>query len=210
MDLSQPELERTLSVVDGIYKHVHFNGLLGTYDDGLAWLKKTANTRKPKWILWIGSSIGNLDRIEAAEFLQGFSDVLQDRDSMLIGIDACQESDKVYHAYNDERGTTHKFVLNGLMHANKLMGKEVFRKDDWKVIGEYDETAGRHQAFCSPVRDVMVEETLIRAGERIRIEESYKYSLLQSNELWQHAGLQVQARFGNRTNDYRKLVSYYK
>ena len=210
MDLSQPELERTLSAVDGIYKHVHFNGLLGTYDDGLAWLKKTANTGKSKWILWIGSSIGNLDRIEAAEFLQGFSDVLQDRDSMLIGIDACQESDRVYHAYNDERGTTHQFVLNGLMHANKLMGKEVFRKDDWKVIGEYDETAGRHQAFCSPVRDVMVEETLIRAGEKIRIEESYKYSLLQSNELWQHAGLQVQARFGNRTNDYRKLVSYYK
>ena len=208
MDLSQPELERTLSAVDGVYKHVHFHGLLGTYDDGLAWLKKTANIGKPKCVLWMGSSIGNLDRSEAAEFLQGFSDVLRDQDSMLIGIDACQDSDKVYHAYNDERGTTHKFVLNGLMHANKLMGKEVFRKDDWKVIGEYDETAGRHQAFYSPVKDVVVEETPIMAGERIRIEESYKYSLLQSNELWQQAGLQVRARFANRTNDYRKLVPH--
>ena len=157
----------------------------------------------------MGSSIGNLDRIEAADFLRGFSDVLGDQDSMLIGIDACQDRDKIYHAYNDGRGTTHKFILNGLMHANKLMGKEVFRKDDWKVIGEYDETAGRHQAFCSPVRDVVVEETLIRAGEKIRIEESHKYSLLQSNELWQYAGLQVRARFGNRTNDYRKFVSCY-
>ena len=188
---------------------MHFHGLLGTYDDGLAWLKKTANTGKPKCILWMGSSIGNLDRVEAAEFLQRFSDVLRDQDHMLIGIDACQDSDKVYHAYNDEQGTTHKFVLNGLMHANKVMGKEVFSKDDWEVIGEYDETAGRHQAFCSPVRDVLVEETLIRAGEKIRIEESYKYSLLQSKELWRHAGLQVRARFGNRTNDYRKLMFYY-
>ena len=124
---------------------------------------------------------------------------------MLIGIDACQESGKVYRAYNDKQGTTHEFVRNGLMHANKLMGKEVFRNDDWKVIGEYDEVAGRHQAFYSPVRDVVVEETLIRAGEKIRVEESYKYSLLQSNELWQRAGLMVRGRFGNRGNDYRKL-----
>ncbi len=116
--------------MDGIYKHVRCHGLLGTYEDGLAWLKKSANLAKPKCILWMGSSIGNLDRTEAAQFLKGFSEVLQGQDSMLIGIDACQESDKVYHAYNDTRGVTHEFILNGLMHANKLMGKEVFRKED--------------------------------------------------------------------------------
>ena len=185
------------------------HGLLGTYDDGLAWLKETAILGRPKCILWMGSSIGNIDRTEAAEFLKGFSDVLRDQDAMLIGIDACQESDKVYHAYNDKQGTTHEFILNGLVHANKLMGKEVFKRDDWKVIGEYDEMAGRHQAFCSPIRDVVVEETLIRAGEKIRIEESYKYSLLQSQELWQRAGLMVRARFGNRSDEYRKLISCY-
>ena len=181
-------------------------GLLGTYDDGLAWIKKSAKLGKPKCILWLGSSIGNIERTEATDFLKEFSEVLRGQDAMLIGIDACQESGKVYHAYNDKQGTTHKFILNGLMHANKLMGKEVFRKDDWKVIGEYDEVAGRHQAFYSPVRDVVVEETLIRAGEKIRVEESYKYSLLQSNELWQRAGLMVRGRFGNRSNDYRKLI----
>lgn len=157
----------------------------------------------------MGSSVGNLDRGEAADFLKGFSDVLQGQDSMLIGIDACQESEKVYHAYNDKRGITHEFILNGLMHANKLMGKEVFRKEDYKVVGEYDEVAGRHQAFYSPVRDVVVEGTLIKAGEKIRVEESYKYSLLQSNELWQRAGLMVQARFGNRINEYRKLPFHF-
>lgn len=185
------------------------HGLLGTYDDGLAWLKKTANLGRPKCILWMGSSIGNLDRTGAAEFLKGFSGVLRNQDAMLIGIDACQESEKVYRAYNDKQGTTHEFVLNGLKHANKLMGKEVFRRDDWKVIGEYDEIAGRHQAFYSPVEDVMVEGTPIMAGEKIRIEESYKYSLVQSNELWQRAGLMVRARFGNRTNEYRKLTPCY-
>lgn len=209
LDLSRPELERTLSTVDGLYKHVRCHGLFGTYDDGLAWMKGTAKLGKSKCILWMGSSIGNLDRTEAPAFLKKFSEVLQGRDSMLIGIDACQDSDKVYRAYNDKRGTTHKFILNGLTHANKLMGKEVFKKDDWKVVGEYDEVAGRHQAFYSPVKDVVVESMIIKAEEKIRVEESYKYSLLQSKELWQRAGLTVQARFGNKSNDYRKLTFYY-
>lgn len=183
---------------------MHHHGLFGTYDDGLAWLQKPENLRRPKCILWMGSSIGNLDRPEAAEFLKGFSEILRGQDTMLIGIDACQDGDKVFHAYNDSEGKTHEFILNGLIHANKLSGKEIFRKDDWEVIGEYDEKAGRHQAFISPVRDVMVERVPVEAREKIRIEESYKYSLIQSTDLWQKAQLVPRARFGNRNNQYRK------
>lgn len=204
LDLSKPELERTLAAVEGVYSHIECRGLLGTYDDGLAWLKQIDNIKKPKCILWMGSSIGNLDRTEAATFLKGFSEVLGEQDSMLIGVDACQDKDKVYNAYNDKRGKTHEFILNGLSHASRLAGAEIFVKDDWKVIGEYDEEAGRHQAFLTPVKNVMVEETPIRAGERVRIEESYKYSPLQTKNLWQAAGLFPHARFGDTSNQYRE------
>lgn len=154
----------------------------------------------------MGSSIGNLGRTEAADFLKGFTGILEDKDSMLIGIDACQHKDKVYHAYNDKEGTTLEFYYNGLINANKLLGKEVFSRADWKVIGEYDEDSGRHQAFYSPVKDVVVEGIPIKAGEKIRFEESYKYSLLQSSELWERAGLMPKAVFGNRLNNYRKCA----
>jgi EasF-like predicted methyltransferase len=204
LDLSHPELERTLAAVEGRYKHVHCRGLLGTYDDGLVWLTKPENLRRPKCILWMGSSIGNLNRLEAADFLKGFSRILRDQDTMLIGVDACQDRDKVLHAYNDGEGKTHEFILNGLDHANTLSGREIFRKGEWKVIGEYDEEAGRHQAFVSPVRNVMVEGVSVEAGERIRIEESYKYSLIQSTELWEKAQLVSKARFGDSLNQYRK------
>lgn len=207
LDLSHPELERTLSAVDGSYKHVRCHGLLGTYDDGLSWLKKTENINKPKCILWMGSSIGNLNREEAAGFLNSFSNVLQTGDSLLVGIDACQDKDRVFHAYNDKEGKTHEFVLNGLSHANKLVGKEVFNKSEWQVIGEYDTAAGRHQAFYSPMKDVYVENVLVKKGERIRVEESYKYSPLQSSELWQKAGLAPVARFGNLADDYREFCN---
>ena len=201
---------RTLASVKGKYKYVRCHGLLGTYDDGLAWLKKPQNIQKPKCILWMGSSIGNLGRSEAADFLRGFSEVLGSQDIMLIGIDACQDRDQVFQAYNDKEGKTREFYYNGLKHANHLAGKDIFKLNDWVVFGEYDEEAGRHQAFYSPVKNVTVEGTPVIAGERIKFEESYKYSSLQSEELWLHAGLKPLARFGNDTDQYRESIFVFQ
>lgn len=192
--------------MEGIYRHVRCHGLFGTYDDGLAWLKRPENMERPKCVLWLGSSIGNLNRTEAANFLREFTSILSNEDHMLIGIDACQDPEKVYRGYNDREGKTHEFILNGLTHANRLLGKEAFRKEDWEVVGEYDVEAGRHQAFYRPTRDVEVEGSLIKAGERIRIEESCKYSATQSTKLWRAAGMVPRASFGDKVGEYRKRV----
>src|SRR5437667_3636835 len=121
LDLSLPELHRTLSVFpNGTYKYVKCYGLHGTYDDGLEWLKEPENRSKPKCVLSLGSSIGNFTRDEAAEFLGGFANsVLQpgNGDLMLVGLDACKNPDKVWRAYNDPKGITEAFIMNGLLHA---------------------------------------------------------------------------------------------
>ncbi|KAL9022796.1 MAG: hypothetical protein Q9185_000059 [Variospora sp. 1 TL-2023] len=202
LDLSESELQRTLSAVPKRYRHVRCHGLLGTYDDGLSWLRRAENAQRPKWILSLGSSIGNFGRHEAAAFLQGFANTLQSKDSMLVGLDACQDKEKVHRAYNDEGGKTHEFVLNGLLHANRLLDKDIFKLKDWKVIGEYDEASGRHQAFYSPVRDLVIDGAYTEVGERIRVEESYKYSSVQSDELWDQAGVVQQTCFSNSSKDY--------
>ncbi len=204
LDLSKPELERTLGAVEGLYQHVHCHGLFGTYDDGLVWLQKPSNLPRSKCILWMGSSIGNLNRTEAADFLRSFTSILHDSDTMLIGMDACQNPEKVFHGYNDRLGKTHEFVLNGLNHANRLLEKEAFKRGDWKVIGQYDAREGRHQAFYSPHRDVEVEGVVVKAGERIRIEESYKYSAAQVSRLWQEAGMMPRASFGDASGEYSR------
>ncbi|MCJ1270377.1 hypothetical protein MMC22_010274 [Lobaria immixta] len=97
---------------------------------------------------------------------------------MLIGLDGCQDRDRVWHAYNDNRGVTRRFILNGLAHANKILGAEVFVPDDWEYV--------------------------IKQGEKIRVEESYKYSAGQRAQLWQKAGLNPFAIWGARsvTNKY--------
>ncbi|KAL8882768.1 MAG: hypothetical protein Q9192_007523, partial [Flavoplaca navasiana] len=179
LDLSKPELERTLSAVPVEYKYVKCHGLLGTYDDALEWLKRPELQQRHKWILTLGSSIGNFGRQEAANFLESFANTLGSNDRMLVGLDACQDKQKVFSAYNDRHGKTHDFVRNGLVHANRLLGKAVFKLEDWKVIGEFDEPAGRHQAFYTPIKDLVIDGVYIKAGEKIRVEESHKYSAVQ-------------------------------
>ncbi|KAK5163678.1 hypothetical protein LTR04_002346 [Oleoguttula sp. CCFEE 6159] len=203
LDLSLDELQRTLAEVPSdTYEHVKCFGLHGTYDDGLAWLKLPENATKPKCVLSLGSSIGNFKRDEAAAFLRRFADILHSRDSMIIGIDACEDPDKVYHAYNDREGLTHEFVLNGLQQANRLLGREVFDIQKWSVIGEYDGASGRHHAFVTPIEDVRVDDVLIKSGERVRIEESYKYSSEQSRRLWAEANLAEGATWSTANGDY--------
>ncbi|KAK4241955.1 hypothetical protein C8A03DRAFT_11784 [Achaetomium macrosporum] len=190
LDLSQQELERTLAQLPQ-YKHVRAHGLLGTYDDGRFWLKEPSNASRQKCILSLGSSVGNFDREDAAAFLKTFADVLGPGDTMLIGLDACSDPAKVYHAYNDKEGLTHEFILNGLRHANRVLGETAFIENDWRVIGEYiyDSEGGRHQAFYSPIRDTTVRGELIRLHERIQVEQSLKYSPAEAEVLWKRAGV---------------------
>jgi uncharacterized SAM-dependent methyltransferase len=57
LDLSSKELKRTLEQVPK-FKHVRCHGLLGTYEDGLDWLKSPENRNRPKCVMSLGSSIG--------------------------------------------------------------------------------------------------------------------------------------------------------
>jgi len=207
LDLSLVELERTLAAIPAnAYKHVKCFGLFGTYDDGLVWLKTPQVKGTTKAVLSLGSSIGNFSRTEAGAFLKEFQQGLQPGDSMVLGIDACKEPERVHHAYNDCEGVTHQFVLNGLVHANEILGKNVFDVSKWKVIGEYDVENGRHHAFVTPSEEVRIEDVSIAAGEKVRIEESYKFSRDETTQLWKDAGLTKVDAWSEQRGDYGKFL----
>ncbi|KAI9693514.1 MAG: hypothetical protein M1820_009202 [Bogoriella megaspora] len=203
LDLDLAELERTFAQVrTRDYEFVKCHGLHGTYDDGLEWLQQPQNRDRPKTILWLGSSLGNFTRIEAESFLSAVAATLDTRDKILVGLDACKDPARVHRAYNDREGVTHRFILNGLRQANRLLGTEAFQLGHWKVLGEYDIGNGRHQAFVYPTQDVTIDGILIKTRERIRIEHSYKYSPNEARSLWQNAGVVEGTRWSNRAADY--------
>jgi hypothetical protein len=112
----------------------------------------------------------------------------------------------VYHAYNDRDGVTHAFTLNGLKHANALMGENTFNMEDWEAIGEYDSKEGRHHAFVVPRKDVVIDGVPITKGERVRIEESYKYSREEAKELWESAKLAENVIWATSKGDYGQYM----
>lgn len=95
------------------------------------------------------------------------------------------------NTWADQRFDECRFILNGLRHANRVLGEAAFDEKEWRVVGEYvyDAEGGRHQAFYSPLRETTVMGDLIRPHERIQVEQSLKYSPAEAKELWKRAGM---------------------
>ncbi|KAK6428528.1 hypothetical protein LTR95_015330 [Oleoguttula sp. CCFEE 5521] len=205
LDLMRSELDRTLAAVpEGTFEHVKCFGLLGTYDDGLQWLTNPEMVGQTKTIMSLGSSVGNYNRDEAAAFVKQFASTLGPKDTLLFGLDACQEPRRVYQAYNDSQGVTNRFTINGLKHANKILGYDAFELDNWYAAGEYSATEGLHRAHVVPRSDCIVAGVAIRGGERIRIEESVKYSAAQTRKLWDNGDVIEKTVWSNTAADYSK------
>ncbi|KAH8696526.1 putative N-methyltransferase [Talaromyces proteolyticus] len=203
LDLSLEELTRTFAQVSPqSYQYVQLKGLYGTYDDAIEWLKNPVNREQPTCVMSMGSSLGNFNHLAAADFLSQFAKLLGPADSMIIGLDGCKDRGKVYKAYNDSKGITRRFYINGLVHANNILGYEAFKLDQWDIECLYDEYDGCHRAFYVPTVDVSVNGILLKRGEKVLFEEAYKYDAQERVTLWHKAGLINVAALGNASDDY--------
>lgn len=210
LDLSLPELQRTFSEVSTEeYEHVGLHGLHGTYNDAITWLSIPDNRTRPTVVMSMGSSLGNFNRPEAAEFLGRFARLMTPSDMMIIGLDGCKNPEKVYRAYNDKDGVTHQFYENGLAHANEVLGYEAFKPSQWQIVTHFDPVKGQHQAFYSPTQDVTINGIILPKGEKLVFEEATKYGPEERDQLWRTAGLIPGAELGNSSDDYRELVPVY-
>lgn len=208
LDLSLPELHRTFAEVEtSKFKHVKFNGFHGTYDDGLAWLSEPNHNDRVNCVLSLGSSIGNFTRSEAAQFLHSFSRTLRPADLVIIGIDGTTDKERIFHAYNDSKGTTEQFYRNGLDHANGVLGYRAFKQEEWAVIGEVVEADNKHQASYVALKDVEIDSVQIKAGERLPFEHAYKYTVENSDALWHDSALIPKAVYKDTSGNHSKLLA---
>ncbi|EFR02392.1 meiotically up-regulated 158 protein [Nannizzia gypsea CBS 118893] len=201
LDLSLEELHRTFAELPSkSYRYVKCRGFWGTYDDGLNWLNNPSNRSKPTWVMSLGSSMGNFNPVEAAGFLRGFARSLGPADSMVIAFDPCKDPERVFRAYNDGKGVTRQFYLNGLSNANTILGFEAFKLGEWEAIGEFDQTLGCHKAYYVPLTDTVINDIHIKKGEKIFFEQAFKYGADDCEKLWRDAGLQPTRKFGDDYN----------
>ena len=184
----------------GPTKFVKVRGLLGTYDDCVAWLASY-----PKMIiqssvtfLWMGNSIANLQPCDASLLLSRFSHVCTKQAiacQFIVAADACTHKTTIMAAYDTTKAPLHDFVLNGLRHANTVLGRGVFQASDWTCAVEFNDHENVLNTYYTPRRDLQVEidgsAVDFRQGDRILAITSGKWTEKNMHAVSVNAGLHI-------------------
>jgi dimethylhistidine N-methyltransferase len=133
IDVSETILQASAIELQKEYPNLPIQGLIGTYEQALAYYQKTSyNTRM---IFFLGSSIGNFSASECDKFLEEIATVLKAGDYFLLGIDLQKTAAILEAAYNDAQGVTAAFNLNMLSHLN------------WRFQADFNLDLFSHQAI---------------------------------------------------------------
>ena len=176
------------------YKRLEIRAIAAEYQDGLRRLR--ADVTEAKLVIWLGSSIGNLDRPSAARFMAGLRSGLNSSDRLLLGIDLRKDRDVLECAYNDSSGVTARFNRNLLERINRELGGH-FDPQAFDFRASYDEARGTVESHLLSRTDQLVEiddlglRVRFSAGEAIHTESSYKYSLEEIESLARSANLEL-------------------
>jgi len=157
----------------------------------LAWPETYGDEARPRVGFFPGSTIGNFEPEDAAEFLAQAARILGSGSTMIIGIDLIKDEVVLNAAYDDAAGVTAKFNLNILTRMNRELG------------GNFDVPAFRHHAFYNAghhriemhleslkPQNVSVAGSVFEfaRGETIHTENSYKYTVDSFRTLAESAG----------------------
>lgn len=195
IDLEETSLVAALKDMSASFPSINFVGLLGTYEEGVEYLSSHLPSKDvnpaPRLALWLGSSIGNMNREEARNFFSFIdSKILDIGDFFLVGIDGRNDPKTVSKAYNDSKGLTDEFIMNGLDNINELFGKNVFDRSNFEYLSIYNDVLGRHEAYYRSLSDQSIRLDMdkvdiikISKEELIHIEYSYKYSKEEAESL---------------------------
>ncbi len=93
-----------------------------TYLDGIELALNHRGADERAMILFLGSTIGNFNRTEAASFLRKVRSHMRPGDSLLLGADLVKSRDRLLLAYDDPAGVTAAFNLNLLARINRELG----------------------------------------------------------------------------------------
>lgn len=165
----------------------------GTFIEGLETMDPQGE--QARLIALIGSSIGNMPMPDQRDLLSSIRTTMRPQDRLLLGTDLAKDASILLPAYDDEQGVTDAFTLNILRRINRELG------------GTFDLDAFRHDASFEEAKSAVVihieslqDQTVtihdlgmtvrFRQGERIHIEDSYKYTPAMLADLFDAAHLE--------------------
>ncbi len=193
LDVSEEMLRQSSLDLLARYPTLRIAGVVGDFQRDLDKVPPAAGRRL---VIFLGSTIGNLEVDERLALLRATRGLLQSGDAFLLGVDLVKEVSVIEAAYNDAAGVTAEFNRNILTVINR------------QFDGDFQPAAFEHRAFYNReqeriemhlVPDQRQVATLRRLdlsvevapGETIRTEISCKFTRGRVTTMLEAAGLRL-------------------
>jgi len=202
IDISESAIEGSCDGLLRTYPELSIRAYVGDYVGTFATLPRHERglARGSILVLFLGSTLGNLETADRVELLRAVRARLAPGDAMLLGTDLVKPAAILEPAYDDALGVTAAFNLNLLARINRELG------------GRFDLAAFRHRAVWNAERSrvemhlvsrreqtVAIEglemEVSFAEGESILSECSYKFDRETIVELADTAGFELSRRW---------------
>jgi L-histidine Nalpha-methyltransferase len=196
VDISESAVETSSRSLLFSYPELRITGYIGEYQTALRKIREDRRAPGLTLVLFLGSTLGNLDPEERRVLLRDIRALLDPGEGFLLGVDLKKPESVLVPAYDDALGVTAAFNLNLLVRINRELG------------GEFDLGAFRHKAIYNPREGRMemhlesrrAQTVAIRSletevqfaeGETIHTESSYKFDREQISALAADTGFEV-------------------
>ena len=198
IDVSESAIESSSRELLHLFPSLHIHAYVADYFDALEALALGASeSAAHTLVLFLGSTIGNLDPPAGIDLLRRVHQMLASQDALLLGADLKKSESVLVPAYDDALGVTAAFNLNLLVRINQELGGDADLRR-FAHQARYNEEAGRmemhlvsRQAQRLTIRALDLEVELA-AGESIHTESSYKFDLDQLRQMGREAGFALE------------------
>jgi dimethylhistidine N-methyltransferase len=189
-----PSLPEVAEELRRRYPQLTVNPISARYPEELGWLRSVPRRRL---VLFLGSSIGNYDRHDAAALLRGVRAQLATGDALLLGTDLVKPASVLVPAYDDAQGVTARFNKNVLARINRELGGH-FDLDAFRHLVRWNPALARMELYLCSERDqvVAIEGLHLRVrftrGELLHTENSHKFTADSVRSLLLEAGFALE------------------
>jgi dimethylhistidine N-methyltransferase len=208
IDISRAQLEKTSKQLLKEYEELNITAVSGPYEEGI---QSLGRVEEPRLILFLGSSLGNLDHEGAVELLTEFSSFMESKDRLLIGIDLLKDRDVLEDAYDDSEGVTAEFNKNLLRRMNRELGGQ-FDLDSFEHQAPFVEDKNRIEMRLvskqqqSVFIDALSQTYEFGQGDYIHTENSHKFTVDSFTDLAERANLTAQTVWTDQKEYFAEIL----
>jgi dimethylhistidine N-methyltransferase len=202
IDIDPHVLEESARELLNAYSRLRVSAVAADFRDVTRAFAALPHSGQRTIVLFLGSTIGNLDPVDAASLLRSIRSLLTPDDALFLGADLVKPLHILEPAYDDPLGVTASFNRNLLARINRELG------------GHFDVNRFAHRAFFNTeasriemhldsrgAQRVAIDDLGIEIdfadGESIHTENSYKYDDAMLATLAAEGGFAVERRWSD-------------